>query len=83
MIPEIELHFLLGVWFPEREQLDDDIVLLFQCLITEGVNFLVNSNVISIPADSTMFPATLTGIPLSAGNLRILGEMVARLWNEN
>lgn len=33
----------------------------------------MNSNVISIPADSTKFPATLTGIPLAPGNLRILG----------
>ncbi|CAG7822209.1 unnamed protein product [Allacma fusca] len=43
------------------------------CLITDGVNFQVNSNVISIPAESSMFPATLTGIPLAPGNLRILG----------
>ncbi|ODN02451.1 Trafficking protein particle complex subunit 9 [Orchesella cincta] len=43
------------------------------CLITEGVKFHVNSNVISIPAESSMFPATLTGKPLEPGTLRILG----------
>lgn len=37
------------------------------------MNFQINSNVISIPADSTKFPVTLTGIPLVPGNLRILG----------
>jgi hypothetical protein len=50
------------------------LLMIFQCLITEGVKFHVNSNVISIPAESSMFPATLTGRPLEPGVLRIIGN---------
>lgn len=48
---------------------------LFQSLLTSGVEFESLPAALSLPAESGLYPVTLVGVPRTAGNITVNGEL--------